>query len=831
MQDAAARREIPLDKLRWRCTPEHLGFHSTDELAPLQGIIGQERAQKALMLGLEMATAGYNIYVCGMTGTGKLSAVQRLLATRQDGGRRPPDLCYVFHFKAPERPRLLRLPAGQGKALKKAMEGLLSMLKHEIPRALANDGFQQRKKARMQQARQREKRLLKQFEARLAPHFGLLWPETDVSLAPELAPIIDGKLTPLTELDDRLEAGHLPRQQYQSMCEQHAAFSTDFSSVFAKVRGVRYEAQEAEHTLERGLVRSIIQQAVAEASTGFSDAAVQQYFQEVEEALNEDLDRFQEPGPPAGAETDQTMVPPSHGYEDNLWQEYQVNIVVDNTETMGSPVIFETSPTYKNLFGAIEPSLEYGGVWRSDFTGIRAGAIHRAHGGYLIFNALDALSEPIVWSTLKRILRYGQADIQTSDHVALLPSTMLKPEPIPCDVKIIMIGDEELYETLAGEDEMFTRLFKVKADFDTTIPRQQSSIAQYAGFVRRICQDEGLRPFDPAAVAAIVEFGVRLAGRQNKLSTRLNVVADVLREANYWAGKAAADTVRRETVEQALDERVRRVNLDEEKLQEMIADGLLLMTTRGCVVGQVNGLSVYQMAEDYRFGCPMRITAETSMGDAGVVNIEREVDLSDATHNKGVLILSGYLRHAFAQDKPLVLSASVCIEQSYEGIMGDSASAAEMYALLSSLADLPIDQGTAVTGSVNQKGELQPISAINEKIEGFFDVCRLQGLTGTQGVIVPPQNIADLMLRQDVIDAVATGQFHLYAVTHIDAGLPILTGTPAGRWQPGRGYPPDTANGRVDAQLRRFVAQWYALQRGATPSQDPVESAQSVFQL
>ena len=826
MQETFSVSEIPLDKLRWRCAADSLGFHTTDELVPLEGIIGQERAQEALTLGVEIATAGYNIYVCGMTGTGKLTAVQRLLAARQDRGTCPPDLCYVFHFKNPERPRLLRLPAGQGKALKKALEGLLSLLKYEIPRALASESFQQRKKARTQQAHRREQRLLQQFEARLAPDFGFLWSDTDVSLAPELAPIIEAKLTPLTELEERLEAGDFPLEQYKRLREQHAAVSADFTSVFAEVRGVRHEAQEAGRTLERTHVRPIIQQAVAEAAAPFTEAAVQQYFQEVEEALNEDIDRFQEPGPHAEAEADQP--PSSPGYEDDLWQEYQVNIVVDNTETMGAPVLFETSPTYKNLFGAIEPTMEYGGVWRSDYTGIRAGAIHRANGGYLIFNALDALSEPTVWPTLKRILHYGQAEIQSYDHLALLPSTMLKPEPIPCDVKIIMLGDEDLYEALASEDETFTRLFKVKADFDTTIPRQRHTIAQYAGFIRRICQDENLRPFEPGAVAAVVEFGVRLAGRQNKLSARLDVIADVLREADYWAAKSGADTVRRDTVSQALRERVRRVNLAEEKLQELIVDGILLMSTRGSVVGQVNGLAVHHMAEDYMFGCPMRITAETSMGDAGVVNIEREVDLSDATYNKGVLILSGYLRHAYAQDKPLVLSASLCIEQSYEGIIGDSASAAEMLALLSSLAALPIDQGMAVTGSVNQKGELQPISAINEKIEGFFDVCRLQGFTGTQGVILPRQNIEDLMLRQDVIDAVAAGQFHLYAVAHINDGLPILTGLPAGQYQPGQGYHPDSVNGLVDAQLCRFAAQWYALQHGAAVMQDTAGPARAV---
>jgi ATP-dependent Lon protease len=821
MHHAPAFPEIPIARLRWQCDPETLGFHTTDEILPLAGIIGQERAQKALALGVEIAKSGYNIYVSGMTGTGKLTAVQRLLATLPNHASAPPDLCYVFHFKMPDRPRLLTLPAGQGKVLKKAMEGLLSELKQAIPQILASENVQQRKKARVRQAQQREQRLLKQFETQLAPHFGLLRRAADPALAPEIAPIIDGTLTPFEELEEQLEARRLPLQQYKQLRERYRVVSDDFARVFADILRLRHETQEALRTLERALLRPLIRQAVQAAAASFQEEAVRQYFQEVEEALNEDIERFQDPPVPAkdpqGAASD---VPPAH-YEEDGFQEYQINIVVDHSDTTGAPVIFETSPTYKNLFGAIESAPEYGGVWRSDYTSIRAGAIHRANGGYLIFNAVDAFSDPAVWSTLKRTLRYRQAEIQGYDHLSLVPSTALKPEPIPCDVKVIMIGDEELYEALASEDEAFKRLFKVKADFDSTIPRAPQNIDQYARFIRSICQQEQLRPFDCYAVAAVVEFGVRLAGRQNKLTARLDLIADVLQEADYWAGKAGTATVTRAAVEQALRGRVERMNMIEEKLQELLAEGILMITTQGAVVGQVNGLAVHLLEDDYVFGCPMRITAETSMGDAGVVDIEREVNLSDATHNKGVLILSGYLRHAYAQDKPLVLSASLCIEQSYEGIAGDSASAAEIYALLSSLAGLPIDQGLAVTGSINQKGELQPISSINEKIEGFFDACCLQGLTGTQGVLLPPQNVDDLMLRQDVVDAVAAGQFHLYAIPTIEAGLPILTGIPAGQRQPGQDYPPESVNGRVDARLRRFAEEWYALQRGPASGYSP----------
>ena len=822
MQDASSFPEVPLHKLRWRCDPDELGFTTTDDLKPLEGILGQERALKALALGVEIAKAGYNIYVCGMAGTGKTTAVQHALAAKKSAGVPLSDLCYVFQFKQQARPRLLRLPAGQGKVLRQAMEKLIADLKQEIPRALASTSFRQRAKSRIQAAQRREARLFQQCEARIAPHFGLLWQSSAPGEEPELAPFVNDQLTPLSEIEAQLEAGEFSAEQFKDMRERYQALGPDFADVCAEVRRLRRDADEEVRTLERTLVRPIIQEKVQEAAAAFTDEVVQQYFQDVETALHDESERFHEPPPFAADKEGGSQASGSpHGDDEDLLHEFQVNVIVDNAEATGAPVIFETSPTFKNLFGSIESMMEYGGVWRSDFTGIRAGAMHRANGGYLIFDAVDAFVDPTVWPTLKRALRHRQSEIHAADQHGFMPGTTIKPEPIPCDVKVILIGDYILYDVLSREDDNFQRLFKVKADFDTTMPRQASTIAQYASFILRICREEALRPFDRDAVAAVVELGVRLAGRQNKLSTRLDSVADILREADYWAGKAELQVVTREIVEQAMRERILRMNIVQTHLHEQITEGLLLLATHGAEVGQINGLFVYETEEEYFFGCPMRITAVTTMGDTGVVNIEREVDLSDATHDKGVLILSGYLRRMYAHDKPLVFSASLCVEQSYDRIAGDSASAAEMYAVLSSLAELPIDQGIAVTGSVNQQGELQPISAVNEKIEGFFDVCHLQGLTGTQGVIIPQQNVDDLMLRQDVIEAIAAGQFHLYPVATIDEGLAILTGISAGMRDPLDGYPTETVNGRVDAQLRRFATQWHALRYGAGLRDEP----------
>jgi predicted ATP-dependent protease len=820
MSDAFTALEVPIEKLRWRCDPSSLPFETTDDLTPLEGMLGQERAQKALTLGVEIAKSGYNIYVCGAAGTGRLTAVQQILEVRRKEGLPAPDLCYVSRFQQPERPRLLVLPTGQGRALKQAMEEVLKDLKREVPRVLTSQDLRQSTKARMQEAQRREARLCEQLEAQLRPDFGLFWHQAEGGPEPELAPLLDGQLIPLAELDQRLETGTLTVEQYRDLHALHRTLMVECRHGFDDMRRLRQEAEEEIDKLERAHVRPLIEQRVQEAAAVFGDATdIQDYFRDVVEALIENSGRFIATPPPVEGHAGAFM--PHPGDEEETFHEYQVNVLIDNADTDGPPVIFETAPTYRNLFGSIEPVPEYGGIWRVDFSCIRPGSLHRAHGGYLVFNAFDALSDPMVWPVLKRVLRYGQAEIPSHDHSAFVPGGGLKPDSMPCHVKVIMLGDEELYEALAYDDESFRRLFKVKADFDTVLPRHAGTMAQYADFLRRVCDEEQLRPCERSAVAALLEYGVRLAGRQNKLSARLEHIADVIREADYWAGKTGAAMVTREQVEYALHEREARVNMVQEQIRELIDEELLLVSSHGTAIGQVNGLVIYETSADYGFGCPVRITASTAMGDAGVMNIEREVELSDATHHKGVLILSGYLRNTYAYDKPIVVSASLCVEQSYEGIAGDSATAAECYALLSSLAGLPVEQGIAVTGSVNQKGVLQAVSGINEKIEGFFDVCRQQGLTGRQGVMIPASNIADLMLREDVIEAVAAGQFHVYAIQTLDAGWPILTGLSAGVWQPEMGYPSESVNGRVEVQLRRFAEQWHALQNGVPYQREP----------
>jgi ATP-dependent Lon protease len=546
------------------------------------------------------------------------------------------------------------------------------------------------------------------------------------------------------------------------------------------------------------VISPAIKDSISDIKEKFNYEKIHQYLDEVQEDILANLGRFREkeetPPPLPGL-----VMPPSV----DSFSEYQVNVLVDNSETKGAPIIVETTPNYRNLFGTIERVVERTGIWKTDFLHIKAGSFLRANGGYLIFNALDALTEPWVWPTLKRTLKNQVIEIQTYDPLYFFSTSALKPEPIECNTKVIMIGDTQIFYLLYSLDDDFKKIFKIKADFDSVMNKDDDKIQQYASFIRKICDEDKLRHFDNTGIAAVVEYGVRITGRQKKLSTRFHLIADLLREANYWAEKDGSDVVTEKHVDKANEKRVYRVNLIEEKIQEMIDDGTILIDSDGMVVGQVNSLSVYNLG-DYMFGKPSRITAKTSLGKAGIINIEREAEMSGPIHNKGVYILTGYLRGKYAQDKPITMSASLCFEQSYSGVEGDSASSTEIYALLSSISELPLRQDIAVTGSVNQKGEVQPIGGVNEKIEGFFDVCKTKGLTGKQGVMIPHLNVDDLMLRKDVVEAVKEGKFRIYSVKTIDQGIEILTGVEAGEKLGDGRFKEGTVNGLVDEKLREL---------------------------
>ena len=487
---------------------------------------------------------------------------------------------------------------------------------------------------------------------------------------------------------------------------------------------------------------------------------------------------------------------------------YEVNLLVDNSEQKTQPVVVESYPTYRNLFGSIERVVDNRGVWRTDFSKIKAGSFLKANGGYLVLNLRDILMEPGVWPALKRALKTKMMEIQTFDPAYWFTSSGIKPEPIEIEIKVILLSDPRLYHLLLHYDEDVPKIFKVRADFDQSMDRTDDAINKFAEFIRGTTQEEKLRAVDKSGVAALVEQGIRMTGRREKLSTSFPRISDLVREADYWAGRMNAKVIGEEHVDKAIQARIHRSNLIEEKIQEMIDRGSMMIDTEGSVVGQVNGLSVY-MIGDYMFGKPSRITATTSMGKAGVINIEREAKLGGPIHNKGVFILSGYLRQKFSQNKPLSICASLAFEQSYSGVEGDSASSTEIYALLSSLSGVPIKQNIAVTGSVNQKGEIQPIGGVNEKIEGFYDCCERVGLTGEQGVLIPAANVADLMLRKDVVAAVEEGKFHVYAVKTIDEGMEILTGKAAGKQLKDGRYTAKSINYLVDNKLKELAEGLY----------------------
>jgi lon-related putative ATP-dependent protease len=790
--------EVPIEQLRWRCDPNTLPFESTETIQPCEEIIGQERGLEAIRVGVDINSIGYNIFVTGLAGTGRFTTIKCVLEEIEIKGKIPNDLCYVNNFKNTDMPHMMILPAGQGNAFKKEMENLIETLKKKIPLILENENYLNKKKEVLEKYRNKQAEMFREFEKKVnKENFSLVQIQMGPYSRPGVFPIIEGNPVNFEQLETMAEEGKLSKEDLEKTKAKQAELINELENIFKETRKSEKEIKEELSALDQEVISPAVKDSISDIKEKFENEKVQHYLDEVQEDILANLHRFREKEEAPSSPLPGLILP----QQVDSFAEYQVNVLVDNSETKGAPIIVETTPNYRNLFGTIERVVERSGVWKTDFTHIKAGSFLRANGGYLIFNALEALVEPGVWPALKRTLKNQVMEVQTYDPFYFFSTSALKPEPIECNTKVIMIGDAYIYQVLYNLDDDFKKIFKIKADFDSVMNKDTEKIQQYASFIRKICDEEKLKPFDRTGVAAIVEYGVRMAGRQKKLSTRFHLIADLLREANYWAIKDGSDFVKEKHVDMAIEKKIYRVNLIEEKIQEMIDDGIILIDSDGMVVGQVNGLSVYNLG-DHMFGKPSRITAKTSMGKAGIINIEREAELSGPTHNKGVYILTGYLRDKYAQDKPITMSASLCFEQSYSGVDGDSASSTEIYALLSSLSGLPLRQDIAVTGSVNQKGEIQPIGGVNEKIEGFFDVCKAKGLTGKQGVMIPHTNIGDLMLRKEVVKAVEEGKFHIYPVKMIDQGIEILTGVEAGERMEDGKFKEGTLNDIVDKKLR-----------------------------
>jgi ATP-dependent Lon protease len=775
-------RELGVPDLGPAIDPLQFPFDTTADVAPLRSPLGQERALRSIRLGVRMRAPGYNVYVVGLTGNRKEALLRELVKNRRPDLPTPPDWAYLFNFRDPDRPRAVRLEAGQARRLEKDMAELVAVLRRRLPEAFREETFEHEKEALSEKYEAKSKALKEAFEASAT--------EKDLHIQPTphnqllFVPMIDGK--PIEEAS-AFEA--LSEEEREAFAANQEALGKEAREMFKKQKTLVEQMGKEVQEVVRLYAGRIIDPLVDAIAERYDNPRVGEYLQRVREHTLDVLERFREEGEQSES---------SGNREGDRFLEYRVNVMVDNGDTDSAPVLVEESPTYRNLFGAVERVVDETGKLVTNFTRIKGGKILQASGGFLVFNLEDAITEPLVWKSLKRVLRSGLISVDNYQPLSFLAVAGLVPEPIPVETRVIVYGSALLYQMLRYWDPEFAESFKVVADFDYETDRDDDGVLAYAQRIAHIAGSEGMPPFDRGAVAELVRFGARRVDHKQKLSAILEELDDLVREAGFFAADADAPLVGAAHVLQALEDRHFRWNRMEQKLRELIHDGTILLDLEGTRVGQVNGLAVMAMGE-YAFGRPSRVTASLGMGSAGIVNIEREARLSGSTHDKGVLILTGFLRNRFGQKRPLAFSASLAFEQSYSGIDGDSASSTELYALLSRLADLPLRQDIAVTGSVNQLGEVQAIGGVNEKIEGFFRVCREAGLTGSQGVMIPESNVRHLVLHPEVVEAVAAGRFHIYPVAHVDQGMTVLTGLPAGA--PGQ---KNTVNGRVEAALRRM---------------------------
>jgi len=791
---------VPLEKLRWRLDPVTLSFETTNDLQPLKDIIGQKRGVEAFRFGININKPGYNVFVTGTPGSGRMATVKKLLEEMSKRDRVPDDLCYVNCFEDPESPILIRLGGGKGMVFKKDVKNLVDTLKKDIPLLFESQEYINMKKEITETYESQASSFFKALDQKVKEEgFTIVDVQMGMFKRPEVMPLIDGNPVPIDQLEAMVEKGRFPKAEFEQLREKQTTLKKQIEQIFLELKDLQKDVTQKLGKMDRAAFMKTASELAAPINDRYHDDKIRKYLEDMLEDMADNISIFI-------PESQQPQIPGLAPVvkEVDLFQPYEVNLIIDNSQRSSPPVIVEDYPTYRNIFGSIERIVDRRGVWRTDYSKIKTGSLVKANGGFLVINLRDAIIEPGVWQALKRALKSKKLEIQTFDPFYFFTTTGLKPEPIELDVKVVVIADMFIFQLLLYYDEDLRKVFKVRADFDTTMDKTDRNIQQFAEFVKMVADEEKSRPLDRTAVAALVEQAVRMAGRQEKISTSFPVVTDLVREADFWAGQENEATVRAEHVDKAIEAKIFRSNLIEERIQEMINRGTLMIDVDGEVVGQVNGLAVYSLG-DYMFGKPSRITASTSMGRAGVINIEREAEMSGNTHNKGVLILGGYLRKKYAQDKPLTMSASIAFEQSYSGVDGDSASSTEIYALLSSLSGVPIKQNIAVTGSVNQKGEIQAIGGVNQKIEGFFDCCRHMGLNGNQGVMIPASNVKDLMLRKDVVAAVKENKFRIYAVKTIDAGIEILTAKPAGAKQPDGTYPQGTINFLVDQKLKELA--------------------------
>lgn len=766
-------------------------FDTTADLNPLDGIIGQGRAAEAMEFGLTIKRPGYNIYVSGLTGTGRSSYTRSIVSKIAANEKVPEDWCYVYNFVNPDKPMSINLPAGIGYRLQNDMKKLLKDLKVKVPQAFEGEEYEKQKSQIVQEYQGNSSEYMERFNA-FAREQGFIIKKSEHGLI--TIPLRDGK--PMED-KDYLEMTPEERKKIE---DNSFIVQGKLMETLKSIKDIEKTARDKIDQLETKIALLAVEQPIMELKEKYDQYKnILEYLKAVQNDIIHNVEDFR--NLEAGKAEQFDLV--DRIREKDFTIKYQVNLVVDNRDTKGAPVVLESNPKYDNLLGKIEYESNMG-VVTTDFTKIKAGSLHQANGGYIIINMSDLMRNPESWEGIKRSIKTENIIIENVFSMSGIVSGGIKPEPIPLNVKVILIGSAYVYQALYTYDEDFRKLFKIKSDFDIDMSSSKENCMKYASFISSQCDNNGLIHFDRSAVAAVIEYSRRLAEHKDKLSTRFNDIIEILYEADAWARIAGEQTVTGSHVKKSIEHRWYRSNKIEEKMQEQIDTGVVLISTEERAVGQVNGLSVMNIG-DYTFGKPSRITAMTYAGEKGIVNIEREVEMSGSIHDKGVMILTGYLGDKFAQNFPLTISASICFEQLYSGVDGDSASSTELYALLSSLSELPIKQYIAVTGSVNQKGEIQPIGGVNEKIEGFFQTCKARGLKGNEGVMIPWQNVANLMLKDEVIEAVKEGTFHIYPVKSIDEGIEILTDTVAGIRDENGNYPENTVFDMVQKKIEKFA--------------------------
>lgn len=787
-------RELAVGELKKTANPVDFEFKTTAEIKTKAKILNQERAAKSINFGLKMQEKGYNIFAAGILGTGRNSAVLSAVEEIASMQPTPDDWCYVYNFDSPDEPKAISLKAGMGEEFKKDMNEVIKELQSSVPKAFDSKDYEEQKRSIIKRFQEKRDKLVEDLEQK-ARNKGFELKQTSTGLVS--VPLVRGKAVSPEKFETLNEGERREIEKYREELQNEIA------DMIRKIRNLEKEIKLQVKKLDKHIAMFATEHFIEELKEKYKDYGdIVRHLQSVQEDIIENIEAFREKEAPIFP-IPELGVP----VEKKLFTKYQVNCLINNKETKGAPIIKETNPTYYNLVGRIEYRSQLGAM-TTDFTMIKPGAIHKANGGYLIVQALDVLKNFLAWEAMKGIIKTEHIKIEDiNEQFRIISTATLKPQPIAVKVKIIMVGHPLIYHLLYVLDEEFRKLFKVKADFNMLMDRTDGQIDNYVNFVSVRAQQENLLPFTPDAVAKVVECGSRLIEDQTKLSARFLDVADILREASYWAKSDNSKKVTAFYVTKALEEKVYRSNMIEERIREMIKEGQILISVEGSAVGQVNGLSVVDLG-DYSFGLPSRITARAYMGNRGVIDIQREARLGGKIHSKAVMIISGYLGEKFAHNKPLTVSASLSFEQTYSEVEGDSASSAEIYALLSALSCLPLKQEIAVTGSVDQRGNIQPIGGVNEKIEGFFYVCKQQGLNGSQGVVIPHTNLKNLMLREEVIEAVRDGKFHIYPVMTIEEGIEILTGKPAGEMKKDGSYPKDTVFGLVDRKLNDLALGW-----------------------